>query len=332
MSNIYSEIKIKSLEPMRIASYRVISKNPEEDVMTYMENWIAKNGLDKQDRMRNFGFDVPVNEEQQKEGLRGYEYWLTVPDTATESDGVKIKNIDADEYAVLRITNPFSNPFDTIPKGWERLKDWVMNGEYKTMSFQNRYWLEEVIVQEDSTYMDIYFPVKDGGRKGYAELIDFKVTELIPSKLIGKEIRCKMDHPDGNPIPLFWNKCFEDGIVKSLESHPDRLYTNALIGWCGNYNPNDNMFSYIVGVFVKPNASVPEGMASINMDESRYAVGTIKGTEPEIYMNAHQFTEAEMNKAGLQFKPGLSFEMEWYDERFCQNEEYKIIDLYVPIL
>ncbi len=49
-------------------------------------------------------------------------------------------------------------------------------------------------------------------------------------------------------------------------------------------------------------------------------------------MNAHQFTEAEMNKAGLQFKSGLGFNMEWYDERFCQSEEYKIIDLYVPIL
>ncbi len=55
-----------------------------------------------------------------------------------------------------------------------------------------------------------------------------------------------------------------------------------LVGWCGNYNPDDNMFSYIVGVLVKPNANVPEGMVNINIDDLRYAVGTIKGTETDI--------------------------------------------------
>lgn len=331
LSNIYSDVFLRRLEAMRVASYRIISKNPEEEVIEYMRNWVLKNGLDKQVNMRSFGFDVSVGEEQRKEGLRGYEYWVTVPNDAFESEGVKIKNIEADEYAVLRITDPFSNPFDTIPNGWKRLNEWVMNSEYKTTNFNNRYWLEEVIEEENTTYMDIYFPIKDGGRKPKAEIMNFSIIELTSCKLIGKEIRCKMGHPEGNPIPAFWGKCFADGTMKKLEEHPDRLYSNAAVGWIGNFNPIDKTFSYVVGVFVKAEADMPEGMFSITMPQTRYAVGSIKGNEPDIYMHAHSFTESEMKKAGLNYNSSCEFEMEWYDERFCESEGYKIIDMYIPI-
>lgn len=332
MSNIYSEISIKSLEPMKVASYRIISQNPEEEVMEYMNNWARKNELNKQENMRNFGFDVPVSKEQAEKGLRGYEYWLTVSDTAVESDKVKIKYIEADEYAVLRITNPFENPFDTIPQGWKQLNDWVMNGEYKTTNYNNRYWLEEVIQEGNTTYMDIYYPVKDGGRKPKAEIVKFSVVELESCKLIGKEIRCMMGHPQGNPIPAFWEKCNEDDTMKSIQKHPDRVYSNACAGWMGRFDPADNTFSYIVGIFVKPDADVPEGLISIHMPKCRCAVATMQGIEPDVYINAHCSTEAEMKKQGLQFNESLGFEMEWYDERFAQNEGYKVIDLYMPVL
>ncbi len=331
MGNTYSDVEIKRLGAMRVASFRVISKTPEDDVIEYMKNWAIKNGFDKLDGTRNFGFDIPVSEQQNKEGLRGYEYWITVPDTAVESDGVIIKNIDADEYAVLRISNPFSDPFKTIPGGWELLKEWVMNGEYKTTCFSNRYWLEEVIHNGKDTYMDIYFPVKDGGREGKAEIINFSVIELDHCKLIGKEIQCTMGHPQGNPIPAFWGKCMEDGTFGILEGYSDRVYSNASIGWMGNFSTVDNTFTYVVGVLVKPDAIVPEGMVGIDIPGIRYAVGTIQGTEPDIYMNEHAFTENEMQKSGLQFNGSYEFEMEWYDERFCQCSGNKTIDLYIPV-
>ncbi|MCX8129415.1 MAG: hypothetical protein N3I35_04860 [Clostridia bacterium] len=34
---------------------------------------------------------------------------------------VVLKKVEGCKYAVLRITNPFSNPFDTIPRGWKTL-------------------------------------------------------------------------------------------------------------------------------------------------------------------------------------------------------------------
>jgi predicted transcriptional regulator YdeE len=331
MGNIYGDVEIKRLEGMKVASFRVVSRTPEDDVIEYMKNGAIKNGLDKQEGMRNFGFDVPVSEEQKKEGLRGYEYWITVTDTVTQSDGVTIKNIDADEYAVLRIVNPFNDPFNSIPNGWKMLRDWVMNGEYKTTCFNNRYWLEEVIQDGNNTYMDIYFPVKDGGREGKAEIINFSVTRLSSCKLIGKEIKCMMGHPEGNPIPAFWCKCMEDGTFKTLEGHQDRVYTNASIGWMGNFNAADNTFTYVVGVLVKPDALVPEGMVAVDIPGIRYAVGTIRGTEPDIYINEHIFTESEMQKSGLQINGSFQFEMEWYDERFCQDSSNKTIDYYIPV-
>lgn len=330
MSDIYSGVEIKKLEPMRVASYQVISKNPEDEVINYVNKWLAKNKLDMHDDIRCFGFDVPV-EEQKKAGLRGYEYWAVVTDSAVESDGVVIKNILEDEYAVLRITEPFTNPFETIPTGWKKLNEWVMNGEYKTTCWNNRYCLEEVIHDGDKTYMDLYFPVKDGGRQSKAEIINFQVKKLTPCKLIGKEIACKMGYPQGNPIPAFWGRCYEDGTMKALETYPDRLYPNASIGWMGNFNFKEKTFSYVVGVFVKPDAEVPEGILSIPMPETRYAVGTIQGTEPDIYMKAHKYTENEMKKAGLEFNMNVGIEMEWYDERFCKDKDEKVIDLYISV-
>jgi predicted transcriptional regulator YdeE len=342
LNSSFSEVSIKRLEGMRVASYCIISKNPEEEVIAYVNSWLAKNSLDKQSIIRNFGFDVPVSKEQSAEGLRGYEYWVTIPntvgtaaaaaETVSESDGICIKNIEADEYAVLRITDPFSNPFDLIPNGWKSLQNWVMSSEYKTTQFSNRYWLEEVIQDGTNTYMDIYFPVKDGGKKLNAQLIDFKVIKLENCKMVGKEIKCIMGHPDGNPIPAFWGKCFEDGSMNILETHPDRLYCNASIGWMGNFNMDDGSFSYVVGVFVKPDAVVPTDMIGIDMPEAKFAVGTIKGMEPDLFMNAHDFTETEIENAGLKIDCKNYVEFEWYDERFCLPQGDKMIDLYIKIL
>jgi hypothetical protein len=79
-----------------------------------------------------------------------------------------------------------------------------------------------------------------------AILTDFALKSILDAKFIGKEIICKMNQPDGNPIPDFWMKCFADDTFKILDN-PDRLFKNAMIGWCGNFNPDNNTFSYMVG-------------------------------------------------------------------------------------
>jgi predicted transcriptional regulator YdeE len=162
------------------------------------------------------------------------------------------------------------------------------------------------------------------------ELINFRVVTLEPLKIIGKEIRCEYGHPNGNPIPLFWGKYHEDGTIKKLEEYPDRLYKNALVGWMGNWG--SKTFSYVIGIIAKPNAQTSDNLFSIDIPKIRCMVSTIKGTEPDIYMKAHEITLKEMEKLNLKANEDISFEMEWYDERFCANTDYHIIDLYLSII
>ncbi|MDR2732839.1 MAG: GyrI-like domain-containing protein [Fibromonadaceae bacterium] len=163
-ANIYSEITIAKLPKMKIAKHRVISSNPEDEAIDYMNNWVKQSGLlDVKDYTpRKFGWDYPNLTDEQKAGnLRGYEYCYTIPeDFAPKSDGVDILHIEADEYAVMRITDPMNNPHISIPGGWKKLSEFVDSGEYKTTHWNNRYAMEEIIEINGVTYMDIYFPVK----------------------------------------------------------------------------------------------------------------------------------------------------------------------------
>lgn len=157
MDNIYSDVRFESLDTMFVASAKVVSSNPEEEVIAFLTNWIKENGIDSQ--ARTFGFDIPVSEEEKYKGLRGYEYWVNVKENTPVNKGMVLKKVEGCKYAVLRITNPFSNPFDTIPNGWKKLVEWVNSKGYKASCDKERFWLEEVIEIDGVTYMDVFFPI-----------------------------------------------------------------------------------------------------------------------------------------------------------------------------
>lgn len=160
MNNPYSEVTTTRLPSMRVASYCAKSQTPEDDSIAFLRDWVERNGLKERDGMRFFGFDAAVTDEQQKAGIRGYEYWATIPDDFATSDEVEIKEIAGDEYAVLRIQDPFSDPFALIPAGWQRLMIWVKQNGCDPVSWDRRYCLEEVIEGANGTSMDIYCPIR----------------------------------------------------------------------------------------------------------------------------------------------------------------------------
>ncbi|HHX43042.1 MAG TPA: GyrI-like domain-containing protein [Chloroflexi bacterium] len=162
-----------------------------------------------------------------------------------------------------------------------------------------------------------------------AELVEFTVKTLGPVKVVGKELRARFVSFEDNPIPAFWDRCFEDGTIAALEALPGRCYPSVYIGWEGAFTPDDQIFSYVVGVLAAPGAAVPEGMVAYDIPENRFAVGAIRGTPPDIYARAHDLTCEQAAKAGLE--PALDFEMEWYDERFMQPDGQRLIDLYIPV-
>lgn len=72
---IYSEIKIRKVASFKMASYIIISPDPETDVLGYMENWAEKSGLKKvYPDFKLIGWDFPYLSQEQKHrfGLRGY--------------------------------------------------------------------------------------------------------------------------------------------------------------------------------------------------------------------------------------------------------------------
>jgi predicted transcriptional regulator YdeE len=177
-----------------------------------------------------------------------------------------------------------------------------------------------------------YFKLKYLGAYAMSvKLIDFKEIKILDAKLIGKEIRCIMDHPNGNPIPEFWMNCFADDTFKVLDN-PDRIFNNVMIGWCGNFDAKDNTFSYIVGGFVKKSFLTPGNFKTINFTETDFVSGTLKGTEPEIYQKSYELTKEEALKKNLSLNENSGYVMEWYDQRFDPDDIEKIIELLIPLL
>lgn len=157
--NYLSEVTISTLPAFTVASAVRVSDEPEDDVITYLTEWSERTGIGA--GTRRFGFDAAISEEQQQEGLRGYEYWVELKETAVVlPEDVVLKQVEGCKYAMLRITEPFVDPFERIPRGWQQLAAWVNSRGYHTGCGKERYWLEEKLELQDAVVMDLYFPIE----------------------------------------------------------------------------------------------------------------------------------------------------------------------------
>ena len=133
------------------------------------------------------------------------------------------------------------------------------------------------------------------------KITEFRTVELQHCLLVGKSFRYSLSSGGENPVPGFWDKCFSDGTISLLEKHPQRIHNEVLIGWYGDYDPEDETIMCIVGVLTSPEARIPVGMTSIEIPTSRFAVATLIGQEPDVYMKAHQLTFEKMREQELIF-------------------------------
>lgn len=156
---IKSKVQIKELSNMKVASFRVISVNPEIDATLYVKEKFRKTTLNI-NNLRKFGVDIPVSEKEQEKGLRGYECWVCLPDDVNHIEGLFIKTIPIGNYAVLRIYYPKERPIDKISNGWIELHNWVKSSGYKSaLHNPNKYMLEEMIKIDGVSYLDLFYPV-----------------------------------------------------------------------------------------------------------------------------------------------------------------------------
>ena len=97
-----------------------------------------------------------------------------------------------------------------------------------------------------------------------AELVEFTVKTLGPVKVVGKELRARFVSFEDNPIPAFWDRCFEDGTIAALEALPGRCYPSVYIGWEGAFTPTTRSLA-MSWAYSPPGAAVPEGMVAYDI-------------------------------------------------------------------
>lgn len=168
-SEIYSEIQIRRVAAFKMASYVMISPNPEDDVNAYMERWAINSGLKTvYPDAKLIGWDFPfVSPEQQNRfGMHGYVAAYVIPEGfETEYPGVQYSENREAEYAVITITEPFVQAFERIPNAYKLIMEYLQTNNFKEKQQENIIsCFEQVYEKEGITYMDVYVHV-DGVTK-----------------------------------------------------------------------------------------------------------------------------------------------------------------------
>ena len=163
--NIYSEVTKRKLPAFRMARYVMISPNPEEDVITHMQNWGKTSGLLAADPgAKLIGWDFPfVSQEQQMRfNLHGYVAAYVLPEGfETNCPGVEYATNAEAEYAVITVTEPHIRPFERIPNGYKRILDYLQVHEVKEKMPEGIVACFEYEYDKDGVhYMDIFMAME----------------------------------------------------------------------------------------------------------------------------------------------------------------------------
>lgn len=156
---IINDIKLVTMEEMRVISFHGYGKGPEEIAWQNLRTWITENGHEELvETQRFFGFNNP-NPSPGSENY-GYEQWMTLPAAYEKKEGETIKSIPGGLYAVggFRSSSP-----EAFGPTWQVLNNWRVDSEY--IYDEGRQWMEElltkesVLVQKTVVDFDCFMPV-----------------------------------------------------------------------------------------------------------------------------------------------------------------------------
>ena len=154
------EVRIVTLDPMRVASFYAFSSSPENDAWNKLVTWAKPNACWQTTPVcRVFGFNNPNPSEGSPN--YGYEYWITIKPDMQPGKEVKVREFSGGLYAVLHC-DVKAGAFDIIGITWNRLVKWLEASHYKHGSQQ---WLEEHLTRFDTNehgfVMDLYLPISE---------------------------------------------------------------------------------------------------------------------------------------------------------------------------
>ena len=151
------KVTIERLDPMRIASFRVIGESPEPEAWEKLKSWAEPKGLlDDIEKYPIFGFNNPSPEPGSK--VYGYEFWIRIgSDIETESD-IEVKEFGGGLYAVTTCKG-----LSTIGETWMKLWEWVNSSEsdYVWRKTHELEKLQNLMAPEEDLEFKLYLPIED---------------------------------------------------------------------------------------------------------------------------------------------------------------------------
>ena len=148
------EVRIVTLEPMRVASAHAFGPSPEDAAFAKLIAWAKPKGLtaDRQAH-RVFGFNNPSPSPGSPN--YGYEFWIVVGPEAEPEGEIKVKEFGGGRYAVARCKG-----VEGIGPTWKKLNAWLEDSKHE---FSHHQWLEENVgdleAPPEELLLDLYLPI-----------------------------------------------------------------------------------------------------------------------------------------------------------------------------
>ena len=128
-ADYFSPVTLVTVPAFTLGRYVIISPQPENDVQMYLEQWARCSGLyEFVQHPRQIGWDFPFvsREQQNRFGLRGYVAgWILPEGFEPKCPGVETYMQGEAQYAKITIHDPFRAAFDRIPKGYQRILEYL---------------------------------------------------------------------------------------------------------------------------------------------------------------------------------------------------------------
>ena len=149
------DVRIEKLSPLRIASVRAISENPETDAWEILVKWAKPKGFfDEKNDPLVFGFNNPSP--SPGKSRYGYEFWLSIPEHIIPADEIELMDFSGGLYAATTHKG-FPNP--TI---WKQLWDWVQASSiYQWRKTHELERMRNPKASSENMVFDLYLPIEE---------------------------------------------------------------------------------------------------------------------------------------------------------------------------
>ena len=158
------QVRIMEIEPMRVASVRVVSETPERDAWDRMRGWAEPRGLlGNIQEHPVFGFNNPDPSPDGKE--YGYEFWVRIGKDTKVEGAIQAKDFRGGLYAVTTCDVKECKS-EGIPQVWGMLAKWVESNKYKFGKHQMLEGIHDPDAPESELVLDLYCPIEPKRAKG----------------------------------------------------------------------------------------------------------------------------------------------------------------------